>query len=209
MKSPPYFASVSNFGCRQVVARRGRRHERHELDSPPRLQILQPFEHAGVGHARESVRAPLARERHPVRLLVLAEQDPAQVEAPRRLADRGLEAQLAERDLDLDVPALVVDRRLVVPDRVPVVVDGAAVLDGVGVLVGAERVGAEVEGVAVIVKGIDGDLQLIALVEPGVALHLAAHDAGRARCPRPTRRCRASCRRRGCGTRSSRSTGAP
>ena len=170
---------------RDVVARGRRQGVRYELDPAARLQVLEAGQDAGVRYPRKAGGAPLTWKRHPIRLLVLAEQDAAQVDAPGRFADRRLEPQLAEWNRNFDVPALVVDRRLVVPHRVPVVVDGAAVFDGVGVLVGAERVGAEIERVAMVVEGVDGDLELIALVQSGVALHLAGQDAGRIAVPDP------------------------
>jgi hypothetical protein len=123
---------------------------------------MQAADHAGIRETSEAVRIPFARERHPVGLFVLAQDDPAQVQAPGRIVDCRREAELTQRDGDLDVPTLLVDRGPVLPDDVPVVVDGAAVLDGVGVLERPERVGAEVEAVSVIVERVDDDLQLIA-----------------------------------------------
>ncbi len=168
-----------------VVTRHRRRDVGQQLELAARLHVGEPAEHAGALDAREPNRRPLARERHPVRLFVLAQDDPAQVQPPHRLVHASLEAQLAERDRHLDVPAAIVAARLHFPDRVPVVVDDPAVVDRVRVLVGTERIGAEVERVPLVVEGVDDDLDLVALAEARIALEFAREYAigRRIECP--------------------------
>ena len=106
-----------------------------------------------------------------IRPLVLPPDDAAQVDAPCLLGF-GLIAERLERDRDFDRPALVEDRRLDVPDRVPVGVRRTFVGD-LAVGQAADRIRVEEISVPAIVERIEQHAEGIVLAQlAGVAPHL-------------------------------------
>jgi len=98
----------------------------------------------------------------------------AELDAPGELAAAAGEADLLERDRDLDGVAVLVDAACRGPDEVERPVLAAGAVDGVGLH--AQRVDAELVGAALVVEGVEEDDDVVVLHE-GVD-RVAVHQVG-------------------------------
>ena len=119
-------------------------------------------------------------QRRPVAVLVLPAQPALEVDAPGLHLVRP-ELQRLERNLDLGVPPVFTDARADVPDAVPVGVGVAAFVRHLRVPLRAHRVDRELIAVALIVEGVDHDLEAVGVAGVEVLPQLVDDDLGRRR----------------------------
>ena len=143
---------------------------------------------------RDAEQVVLPRQRRPVRLLVAPADVALKVDAPGLLA-AGREAQRAERDGELRRPAHVGDGGAHLPHAVPVLVEAAAgaadltagaepphaaaarpLVDELPVVLLAGRAGAEDKAVLPVEKGIQNELEAVAVGERRVAAAVGDDD---------------------------------
>jgi len=95
----------------------------------------------------------------PLRRLVLASDEPLEVDP--ECVDVAAGSQSAQRNLDLRPPAVVGAAGFGPPALVPLDVDVLPFVGEHGIVLRAERIDAEVVGVAMVVKCIEDDVELI------------------------------------------------
>ena len=162
---------------------------------------VAPGRHVEARHLcrqRDAVNVEAARNRRQVDLLILVADVPHDVEAPRPI-EAGLVAQGLQRNRQLRFPAALGDLRAHGPIAIPVRIEGAdaAALRAataaaahrhparlplarhLAVVLDAEGIGAEHEGVLVVVEGVEHHDNRIRLGQRGVAPRLRDDDLRR------------------------------
>src|SRR5439155_1678240 len=122
----------------------------------PGLEIADAGEMSGL---RDLEKREVAAPAGPVRALVLPSDVALEVHAER--VEIAARAQRRQRDLDLGGPAVGGHPRLRPPALVPLGVDVVALVGDERVVLGAERIDREVKRVAMIVEGVEEDLDVV------------------------------------------------
>jgi len=92
-----------------------------------------------------------------------------------QLSTLGAEAEAFERDFKLRAPAVLLDAGPHIPNAVPLAVGEPALRDA-SIHQDARRVGREVVGIAVVVEGVQDQLDVVLAHEERIAGHLPGHD---------------------------------
>ena len=119
-----------------------------------------------------------APQRRPVTVLIAAAEAPLKVDAPGLHRLRA-ELQRLERNFDLGVPAVFTDARADIPDAVPIRVLIAALVRHLRVPLRARRVDRKLVAVALILEGIDDDLEAVSVGGVEVLAQLVDDDLRR------------------------------
>ena len=151
-----------------------------DLELLPLREARQPGQVAEIRDLQPAHVAVAPEDGGPEALLPFPGDGPSEVDPPG-LVLQIAEAQGAEGDGDLGRPSLPCPLGADLPDPVPLAVDIGPFITDELVPLGAQGIDRERERVAMVVIGVDEDLEIIVVPELGVPPHLVGHDPVRAR----------------------------